>query len=55
VYRPSDSQQLNVVSYKDRKEFAADLKPVYAATTEDEAVIALQSFEAKWGKRAIHR
>jgi putative transposase len=42
---------LTYVSYKDRKELATDLKPVYAAATEDDALLSLQSFEAKWGKR----
>lgn len=42
---------LTYVSYKDRKELAADLKPVYTAATEDESLLALQSFETKWGKR----
>lgn len=39
------------VSYKDRKVVATDLKPVYTAATEDEALLALESFEAKWGKQ----
>ena len=38
---------LKFVSYKDRKKLAADSKPIYQATTEEEA---LESFEAKWGK-----
>ena len=42
---------LAYVSYKDRKELAADLKPVYTAATEDEALVALQSFESKWGQK----
>ena len=42
---------LAYVSYKDRKELAADLKPVYTAATEDEALLALQSFESKWGQK----
>jgi putative transposase len=41
---------LKFVSYKDRKKLAADLKPIYQAITEEEAVEALESFEAKWGK-----
>lgn len=60
VYRKCEHQlcivhqirnNLTYVSYKDRKELAADLKPVYAAATEDDALLSLQSFEAKWGKR----
>ena len=42
---------LAYVSYKDRKELAADLKPIYTAATEDEALVALQSFESKWGEK----
>lgn len=42
---------LAYVSYKDRKELAADLKPVYTAATEDEALVALQGFESKWGQK----
>ena len=38
---------LKFVSYKDRKKLAADLKPIYQAITEEEA---LERFEAKWGK-----
>ena len=40
---------LNYVSWKLRKEIAADLKTVYAASTVDEATIRLNEFEAKWG------
>ena len=36
------------VSYKDIKQFTADLKPVYKAATEDIALAALDEFEAKW-------
>jgi putative transposase len=41
---------LNFVSYKLRKEIAADLKAVYASATLDLAVAALDAFEQKWGK-----
>jgi transposase-like protein len=41
---------LKFVSYKDRKKLAADLKPIYQAITEEEALKALESFKAKWGK-----
>ena len=41
---------LKYVSYKDRKELAADLKPIYTAYTEELAFESLESFEAKWGK-----
>jgi transposase-like protein len=39
---------LRYVSYKDRKKLAADLKPIYTASTEDEAHLALESFDSKW-------
>ena len=42
---------LKFVSYKDRKELAADLKPIYQAVTEDEAQSSLEYFEEKWGKQ----
>jgi putative transposase len=41
---------LKYVSFKDRKELAADLKPIYRALNEDEALSALINFEEKWGK-----
>lgn len=39
------------VSYKDIKQFTVDLKPVYKAATEETALMALDEFEAKWGKK----
>jgi len=42
---------LKYVSYKDRKELVGDLKPIYTATTEEEAHLALESFEIKWKKQ----
>ncbi|MDK2587472.1 IS256 family transposase [Romboutsia sedimentorum] len=39
----------NYVSYKHRKEFARDLKLVYAATTEEVALNELTLLEEKWG------
>ncbi len=39
------------VSYKDVKQFTADLKPVYKAPTEEAALLALDEFEVKWGKK----
>lgn len=39
---------LNYVSYKHRKEFARDLKLVYAATTEEVALNELTLVEEKW-------
>ena len=37
------------VSYKDIKQFTADLKPVYKAPTEGTALSALDEFEVRWG------
>lgn len=42
---------LKFVSYKDRKELAADLKPIYQAINEEEAQEALEHFEGKWSKQ----
>lgn len=42
---------LKYVSYKDRKKVAADLKPIYTASTEEEAHLALESFDTKWSKQ----
>lgn len=40
-----------VDTYKDRKAVAADLKPIYTAVTEDEALFALEEFAEKWDAR----
>lgn len=45
---------LSYVSYKDRKELAADLKLVYSSITEDEALTAISDFDRKWGKQYPH-
>lgn len=42
---------LKFVSYKDRKELVADLKPIYQAPTEDAAQEALDAFDAKWSSQ----
>jgi putative transposase len=42
---------LKFVSYKDRKELASDLKPIYQAVNEEEAQEALEHFEGKWSKQ----
>ena len=42
---------LKFVSYKDRKLVASDLKPVYAAATEEIALKYLEDFAAKWDKQ----
>ena len=39
---------LRYVSYKDRKEIAKDLKPIYTANTEAEALENLEFFAEKW-------
>ena len=39
---------LRFVSYKDRKKLVADLKPIYAAATEDNGLEALGDFAKKW-------
>ncbi len=40
---------MQYVSYKDRKALVKDLKPIYEAINEDDALGALESFESKWG------
>jgi transposase-like protein len=42
---------LKYVSYKDRKELVADLKPIYTAATEEAALVALEDFAEKWDKK----
>lgn len=44
-------RSLSFVAYKDRKEVADDLKLVYTAVTEEEALAALGSFAAKWDSK----
>ncbi|MEG1913232.1 MAG: transposase [Cloacibacillus sp.] len=39
---------MRYVSYKDDKEFARDLDPIYKAPTEEIALAALDDFERKW-------
>jgi putative transposase len=41
---------MNYVTWKDRKQVVQDLKPVYKATTADEAQRQLDEFAAKWPK-----
>lgn len=45
---------LKFVSYRDRKELVADLKPVYTAVTEDVGLLALDEFAQKWNKQYPH-
>lgn len=42
------------VVWKDKKEFAADLKAVYTAANKDLAWSALEQLESKWGKKYPH-
>jgi putative transposase len=42
---------LNYVNWKDRKQVAADLKPVYRAATAEQARQELDRFVEKWGKK----
>jgi putative transposase len=42
---------LKYVSYKDRKLFMADLKPVYKAVSKQAAELALDELEQKWGNK----
>jgi putative transposase len=42
---------LRYVSYVDRKEMVRDLRPIYAAPTEDAAKAALDLFEPKWATK----
>lgn len=42
---------LKYVGYKERKEVAADLKQIYQSITEEEALLALEQFEAKWNAK----
>jgi putative transposase len=39
------------VSWKDRKQVARDLKPIYTAVDRDAAELALGEFDGKWGKQ----
>ncbi len=49
VHRVRNS--LGYVSWKERKEVAADLKAIYRAATEAEAEQALEAFERKWDRK----
>jgi putative transposase len=42
---------LNYVNWKERKQVAADLKPIYRAATAVEAEMNLESFIATWGHK----
>ena len=45
---PMVRHSLNFVGWKQRKEVAADLRLIYSAATEDEALLRLSEFEEKW-------
>lgn len=42
---------MRFIPYKDYRDFAADLKKVYRADTEEDALLRLAEAEAKWGKK----
>lgn len=42
---------LKYVGYKDRKQVASDLKQIYQSVSEEEALLALDEFEHRWGKQ----
>lgn len=42
---------LKYVGYKERKEVASDLKPIYQAINEELALLALDAFDAKWSAK----
>ena len=42
---------LKYVGYKERKAVAADLKQIYQSITEEEALLSLDQFEAKWNAK----
>ena len=39
------------VPWKDRKQFCADMKPIYKAINEEQALMAFEEFSEKWGKK----
>lgn len=41
---------LNYVSWKQRKQVAADLKPIYRAATAEDAYLRLEAFAEKWDR-----
>lgn len=42
---------LSFVSYKDRKQVAAELRPIYTAPTADAGLAQLDAFAQKWNKK----
>jgi transposase-like protein len=60
VYPRADIQQCVVhhirnvtrfVAWKDRKEFCADMRPIYTAPTIDAAELAFEQFATRWGAK----
>ena len=42
------------VVWKDMKEFTADMKEIYTSVNRDQAAVALEHFEQKWGSKYRH-
>ena len=42
---------LNFVPWKDKKDVAQDLKAIYTAKTETDAIFALDAFKKKWDSK----
>ena len=40
--------------WKDLKEFTSDMKEIYTSVNRDQAAIALEHFEQKWGSKYRH-
>ncbi len=45
---------LKYVSWKDKKEVSTDLRKVYGASTLEEALLMMDEFEQKWGRKYPH-
>jgi transposase-like protein len=45
---------LKYVSWKEKKELVKDMKEIYNAATIEAAAVAMDAFEAKWGKKYPH-
>lgn len=63
IYPGSDIQECIVhqirncskyVPHLERKEFCADMKPIYKAVNEESGLKALEDFENKWGEKYPH-
>jgi putative transposase len=39
------------IPWKDRKQFCADMKLIYKAINEEQALMAFEEFSEKWGKK----